>query len=41
MFKPIYNRSSQQLVAHCLFAKGHVEYNCYEKYYNKDDNSDG
>lgn len=32
MFKK-YNRSNQQLVAHCFFTQGRVEYNNYDKYY--------
>ena len=36
MFKK-YNRSSQQLVAHCLFIHGQVRYNNYDKYYQHED----
>ena len=28
-----YNKSQQQLVAHCFFSAGQVEYNNYEQYY--------
>ena len=28
-----YSRSNSQLVAHCFFAHGKVEYNNYDKYY--------
>ena len=37
MFKK-YNRSNQQLVAHCFFSAGHVEYNNYEQYYTDQEN---
>ena len=33
MFGKKYNRSNQQLVAHCFFSKGEVVYNNYDKYY--------
>ena len=32
-----YSRSNQQLVAHCLFAKGEVHYDNYDKYYYTQD----
>ena len=28
-----YNRSNQQLVAHCFFTKGEVKYENYDKFY--------
>lgn len=28
-----YSRSNSQLIAHCFFAHGQVEYNNYDKYY--------
>lgn len=34
MFKK-YNRSNQQLVAHCFFSKGEVSYDNYDKFYLK------
>jgi hypothetical protein len=34
MFKK-YNRSNQQLVAHCFFSKSGVKYDNYDKYYSK------
>lgn len=30
-----YNRSNQQLVAHCFFANGSVQYENYDKYYQE------
>ena len=35
MFGKKYNRSNQQLVAHCFFSKGEVQYDNYDKYYQK------
>lgn len=35
MFGKKYNRSNQQLVAHCFFSKGEVVYNNYDKFYQK------
>ena len=32
-----YNRSNQQLVAHCFFANGSVLYENYDKYYQEQD----
>lgn len=36
MFKK-YNRSNQQLVAHCFLSKGEVHYENYDKYYQKEE----
>ena len=30
-----YNRSNQQLVAHCLFSKAGVQYENYDKFYQQ------
>lgn len=35
MFGKKYNRSNQQLVAHCFFAKGAVSYENYDKFYQQ------
>lgn len=32
-----YNRSNQQLVAHCFFANGIVQYENYDKYYTQEE----
>ena len=35
-----YNRSSQQLVAHCFFSHGMVKYEDYSKYYESKQQKD-
>lgn len=34
MFKK-YNRSNQQLVAHCFFSKAGIQYDNYDKFYQR------
>ena len=36
MFKK-YNRSNQQLIAHCFFSQEEVKYENYDKYYQQEE----